>query len=57
MLHTNKPIFSSFRALRNSNPDLYYSADTHRKMLNAQRRLGLKFYDLVHLDENDDASV
>ena len=44
---TNIPVFSSFRRLRITNPDLYYTADTHRKMLNAQKRLGSKFYDLI----------
>jgi len=48
MTDTNIPVFSSFRRLRVTNPDLYYTADTHRKMLNAQRRLGPKFYDLIH---------
>jgi len=48
MTDTNIPVFSSFRRLRVTNPDLYYTVDTHRKMLNAQRRLGPKFYDLIH---------
>ena len=47
MDNTNVPVFSSFRRLRITNPDLYYTADTHRKMLNAQKRLGSKFYDLI----------
>ena len=47
MNDTNTPVFSSFRRLRITNPDLYYTADTHRKMLNAQKRLGSKFYDLI----------
>jgi hypothetical protein len=47
MNDTNIPVFSSFRRLRITNPDLYYTADTHRKMLNAQKRLGSKFYDLI----------
>lgn len=47
MTDTNTPVFSSFRRLRITNPDLYYTADTHRKMLNAQKRLGSKFYDLI----------
>lgn len=47
MKDTNTPVFSSFRRLRITNPDLYYTADTHRKMLNAQKRLGSKFYDLI----------
>jgi len=47
MTDTNIPVFSSFRRLRVTNPDLYYTADTHRKMLNAQRRLGSQFYDLL----------
>ena len=48
MTDTNIPVFSSFRRLRVTNPDLYYTADTHRKMLNAQRRFGPQFYDLIH---------
>ena len=47
MTDTNIPVFSSFRRLRVTNPDLYYTADTHRKMLNAQKQLGSKFYDLI----------
>ena len=47
MSNTNSPVLSSFRALRNTHPDLYYTADTHRKMLNAQKRLGPQFYDLI----------
>ena len=47
MTDTNIPVFSSFRRLRVTNPDLYYTADTHRKMLYAQRRLGPHFYDLI----------
>ena len=47
MTDTNIPVFSSFRRLRVTNPDLYYTADTHRKMLNAQRQLGPQFYDLI----------
>ena len=57
MSYTNTPVFSSFRALRNTNPDLYYTADTHRKMLNAQRRLGAEFYDLLQDKEQNHASV
>ena len=53
MTDTNVPLFSSFRRLRQTNPDLYYTADTHRKMLNAQKRLGIKFYDL--LDDTEQA--
>jgi hypothetical protein len=48
VMHTNTtPVFSSFQKLRHTHPDLYYSADTHRKMLNAQKQLGSKFYDLI----------
>ena len=47
MTDTNIPVFSSFRRLRVTNPDLSYTPDTHRKMLNAQRRLGPQFYDLI----------
>ena len=57
MPHTNPPVFSSFRALQKTRPDLYYTADTHRKMLNAQKRLGSEFYDLLHDKEQNHASV
>ena len=57
MSHTNSPVFSSFRALRSTHPDLYYTADTHRKMLNAQKRLGAEFYDLLQDKEHNHASV
>lgn len=51
------PVFSSFRALQKTHPDLYYAADTQRKMLNAQKRLGAEFYDLLHNHGDRDASV
>ena len=56
MSHPNPPVFSSFRALRNTHPDLYHTADTHRKMLNAQKRLGAEFYDLLQDKEHNHAS-
>ena len=43
----NIPVFSSFCKLRVTNPDLYYTAVTHRQMLNAQKRLGPAFYDIA----------
>ena len=40
-------MFSSFCKLRITNPDLYYTAVTHRQTLNAQKRLGPAFYDIA----------
>ncbi len=57
MPNTNTPVFSSFRTLRNTHPDLYYTADNHRKMLNAQKRLGAEFYDLLQDKDYNHASV
>ena len=51
MSNTQIPVFSTFIALRNTHPDLYYTADTHRKMINAQKHLGDEFYDLIQEKE------
>jgi hypothetical protein len=51
------PVFSSFRALKKTHPDLYYTADTHRQMLNAEKRLGAEFYDLLQDKEKYRAPV
>ena len=57
MSNTQIPVFSTFMALRNTHPDLYYTVDTHRKMLNAQKCLGSEFYDLLQEKEHKNASV
>jgi hypothetical protein len=43
MQHT--PVFSSFMRMKRTNPHLYHSAKTHQQMLDAQRKLGIRFYD------------
>ena len=46
-MHANiTPVFSSFRKLKHTNPEAYYSARTAKKMILAQRKLGSAFYDL-----------
>ena len=46
-MHTNTtPVFSSFRKLKHTNPETYYSARTAKKMILAQKNLGTAFYDL-----------
>ena len=47
MTDTNVPVFSTFRRLRMTNPDAYYTAQTQRQMFYAQQRLGSAFYDLM----------
>lgn len=56
MDNTNTPVFSSFRRLRQTHPDLYYQVDTYRKMLIAQKKLGAAFYDLMSEGQNDERS-
>ena len=41
----NTQVFSSFMRMKRTNPHLYHSAKTHQEMLNAQRQLGIRFYD------------
>ena len=57
MSSTHIPVFSTFIALRKTYPDLYYTLETHRKMLNAQKRLGAEFYDLLDEQAGDDAPI
>ena len=47
VMHTNTtPVFSSFRKLKHTNPETYYSARTAKEMILAQKKLGSAFYDL-----------
>ena len=39
--------FSSYRKLKHSNPDAYHKASTIAEMVQAQRKLGKAFYDLM----------
>jgi len=57
MSNTYIPTFSTFMGLRNTHPDLYYTVETHRKMLNAQEHLGSEFYDLLQEREHKYESV
>ena len=41
----NTPVFSSFMRMKRTNPHLYHSAKTHQQMLDAQRKLGIRFFD------------
>lgn len=41
----NTPVFSFFMRMKRTNPHLYHSAKTHQEMLDAQRKLGIRFYD------------
>ena len=46
-MHTNTtPVFSSFRKLKYTNPETYYSTRTAKEMILAQKKLGSAFYDL-----------
>ena len=46
-MHTNiTPVFSSFRKLKHTNPEMYYLARTAKEMILAQKKLGSAFYDL-----------
>ena len=41
----NTPVFSSFMRIKRTNPHLYHSAKTHQEILDAQRKLGIRFFD------------
>ena len=41
----NTKVFSSFMRMKRTNPHLYHSAKTHQEMLDAQRKLGTRFFD------------
>ena len=41
----NTPVFSSFMRMKRTNPHLYHSTKTHQQMLDAQQKLGKRFYD------------
>ena len=46
-MHTKTtPVFSSFRKLKHTNPETYYSTRTVKEMILAQKKLGSAFYDL-----------
>ena len=49
MLHSNtsRALFSSYRKLKHSNPDAYHKASTIAEMVQAQRKMGRAFYDLM----------
>ena len=49
MLHqdTSRVFLSSYRKLKHSNPDAYHKASTIAEMVQAQRKLGRAFYDLM----------
>ena len=44
---TSRVFFSSYRKLKHSNPDAYHKASTIAEMVQAQRKLGRAFYDLM----------
>ena len=45
--NTSRVFFSSYRKLKHSNPDAYHKASTIAEMVQAQRKLGRAFYDLM----------
>ena len=45
--NTSRVLFSSYRKLKHSNPDAYHKASTIAEMVQAQRKLGRAFYDLM----------
>ena len=45
--NTSHVFFSSYRKLKHSNPDAYHKASTIAEMVQAQRKLGRAFYDLM----------
>jgi len=45
--NTSRVFFSSYRKLKHSNPDAYHNASTIAEMVQAQRKFGRAFYDLM----------
>ena len=45
--NTSRVSLSSYRNLKHSNPDAYHKASTIAEMVQAQRKLGKAFYDLM----------
>ena len=45
--NTSRVFFSSYRKLKHRNPDAYYKASTIAEMVQAQRKFGNAFYDLI----------
>nr|BDD48155.1 hypothetical protein 17 [Paracoccaceae bacterium] len=45
--NTSRVFFSSYRKLKHSNPDAYHKASTVAEMVQAQRKLGRDFSDLM----------
>ena len=49
------PVFSSYRKLRHTQPDQYFTLDIQRRMYQDQKDVGLAFFDLMY--EVKDESV
>ena len=49
------PVFSSYRKLRHTQPDQYFTLETQRRMYQDQKDLGAAFFDLMQ--EVKDESV
>ena len=49
------PVFSSYRKLRHTQPDQYFTLETQRRMYQDQKDVGLAFFDLMY--EVKDESV
>ena len=49
------PVFSSYRKLRHTQPDQYFTLETQRRMYQDQKDLGPAFFDLMQ--EVNDESV
>ena len=49
------PVFSSYRKLRHTQPDRYFTLETQRRMYQDQKDLGSAFFDLMQ--EVEDESV
>ena len=41
------PVFSSYRKLCHTQPDQYFTLETHRRMYQDQKDLGPAFFDLM----------
>ena len=49
------PVFSSYRKLRRTQPDQYFTLETQRRMYQDQKDVGPAFFDLMY--EVEDESV
>ena len=51
------PVFSSYRKLRHTQPDKYFTLDIQRRMYQNQKDLGSAFFDLMQEVKDESVSA